>query len=205
MNAKYAEKLKNEYIETVEKIIGTFHDAINGFRLTLQQVINAQSHLMASNDVESTNVNSIADLDDRPFTYRTGERGTPGNLVLHRTTQANIKQRNFKDGSNSVFMGQVCLIAIFQYWEDYYRGEIAKAIGIEKNDLKSDIFGDLRLIRNSIVHHRGIAKKETEGCKILNKFNKGESIIITDSDMHLIAQSISGSLNDIIKRESKHT
>jgi len=95
-------------------------------------------------------------------------------------------------------MGQVCLIAIFQYWEDYYRGEIAKAIEIEKNDLKSDIFDDLRLIRNSIVHHRGIALKEIEKCTVLNNFKEGNPIILTGNELHVITQLISSSLADII-------
>lgn len=59
------------------------------------------------------------------------------------------------------------LISIYQYWEYYYRGKIAQQKVISKNDLRSDIMGYIRIIRISIVHHKGIVLKDAEKCKIL--------------------------------------
>ena len=70
---------------------------------------------------------------------------------------------------------------IYNYWEDHYRQQIAEALGHDsKNDLKAPIFGDLRHLRNSILHHRGIALAELEGCELLRWFHEGDPIVITE-------------------------
>ena len=42
-------------------------------------------------------------------------------------------------------------------------------------DVRDDLLGDIRLLRNDIVHHGGIATKANSGrCKILQWFNDGD-------------------------------
>ena len=60
------------------------------------------------------------------------------------------------------------LISIYQYWEDYFRSKIANYLYLkDKSDLKSPIMGDVRRLRVSIIHHKGIALKDVERCEIL--------------------------------------
>jgi hypothetical protein len=39
--------------------------------------------------------------------------------------------------------------------------------------------GDVRLLRHSIIHHRGVALKNVEACKLLKWFREGDAMILT--------------------------
>ena len=90
----------------------------------------------------------------------------------------NLRERTAEDGQNYIKIGNLCLAQIYQLWEDKYRNRIATDLGIDRNDLKSDIFGDIRLIRISIMHHHGIALKEIEKTKIFQWFKEGDQIYL---------------------------
>ena len=54
---------------------------------------------------------------------------------------------------------QVCwsiIVFIFAYWDEKIRPQIAKIRGVEKDEVKINAFGDLRVLRNSIVHDGGV-------------------------------------------------
>ncbi|HEY9295501.1 MAG TPA: hypothetical protein VIQ31_03850, partial [Phormidium sp.] len=70
-------------------------------------------------------------------------------------------------------------ISIYSYWEDYYRNKIAELLSKKKNDLKEPIMGDLRLVRNSIIHHRAIALPEIEDCTLLRWYKERDKIFIS--------------------------
>ena len=105
--------------------------------------------------------------------------------------QGDILSRNSPGGQNEITIGQQCIVSVCSYWEEYLRLEIAKAKGLVaeeasltkqvknvlKNHLSFDLWGDIRLLRNSIVHNKGIATKKCgEKTKIFKWFNEGESI-----------------------------
>lgn len=84
------------------------------------------------------------------------------------------------------------MVLIYQYWEEHYRELIAKEYGFSKNDLKIDIFGDLRNLRNSIIHHKGI---EIDGkYKILKWFKKDKEIKIDKEQFEEIILNIRNAL-----------
>ena len=97
-------------------------------------------------------------------------------------------------------IAHLCVTQIYQYWEDYYRGLFAQSLDVSKNDLALDIFGDLRLFRHSILHHRAIALPEIERCKILRWFKDGEEIILTEEQIQTIIYNVKTELNSITER-----
>ena len=62
-------------------------------------------------------------------------------------------------------------------WEEHYRKRISEAMGLSEL-LKLPPFGDLRLFRHDIVHHRGIATAEHSGkCEVFTGwFRPGETM-----------------------------
>ena len=58
------------------------------------------------------------------------------------------------------FENQNChalIVFIYHLWDEYYRPKIATAFGLEHTrPLKSDFFGDIRLIRNAIIHNQAV-------------------------------------------------
>lgn len=74
---------------------------------------------------------------------------------------------------------------------------IADCLGIKKPDLKVDIFGDFRLLRHSIIHHRGIALPGIEKCKVLKWFNENDQIALTEDQIKTIIFYVKIQVNDI--------
>ena len=175
-----------EYKRIVDSIWGTYLDATTGFQKVKEMI-----------DKIHANLKGVDNPDDLQFIYGKGNPNSPDAIALHRCTQGKIKERNSKDGENFKFIGNMSLISIYQYWEDYYREKIAKEKKLNKNDIKSDVMGDLRLIRISIIHHKGIALEEVEKCKILNWYKKDDKIFIDQDKLEQILIEIFKMLDEL--------
>ena len=92
------------------------------------------------------------------------------------------------------------LITIYQFWEDHYRQAFAAAVGKLKNKITSDFFGDIRYIRNGVVHHRNRATDEVEKCKILKLFVPDQEIHLTTEQVKLVVRSVREALDDLRQR-----
>lgn len=161
LDQKKARELAYEFSDLAEGIIGTILDAIMAFPLWADKIQEIQLTSVRSHGF------TLQELDELKFKFGTGESGQPPSIHWHVPTQGEVKNRNQKGGRNTFFVSRMGLVAIYGYWEDYYREAIATALGQKKNSLKADIFYDLNKIRQSIVHHRGLAKKELETMKVL--------------------------------------
>jgi hypothetical protein len=71
--------------------------------------------------------------------------------------------------------------------EPYYRPAFADANGVDKKQVRSEVMGDIRNLRNDVIHHRGIATaKNTGKCKILTKLSVGDMILLRPEDVRLL-------------------
>lgn len=176
-----------EFKEVVNGIWGTYLDSTTGFVLLKKQILDAQKSLKQD----------VSTLDNILFFYGDGDPNEPSSIELYRCTQGELKARNSTEGDNFVFIGNMALISIYHYWEDCYREKIAQELGITKDKLKSDIIGDIRLLRISIVHHRGIALQEVENCKVLDWYKENDKIFISKNQLEGILILIYKYLNDL--------
>ena len=79
-----------------------------------------------------------------------------------------------------MLLGQRFIVDLYTSWEVSYRKPIATALNRKPNSIQSDVFNHLRIMRNSILRHRGIALPEIKKCEKLNWFNPGDVIDISD-------------------------
>lgn len=173
-----------EFRYIVDSVYGIYLDANRGFHLLRQETLRNQIET-----VQQIEGMSVAKLDTIGFTYGVGDPNSPDSYALHSCTQAEYKKRNEKNGHNCKVIGRLCIVDIYSFWEDHYREKVAESRGLSKGDLLSDIMGDIRLIRNSIVHHRWIALPEISKCKLLTWFSEGDSIEFTEKQFEeVIAQ-----------------
>jgi len=99
--------------------------------------------------------------------------------VLPQFSYEDMLDRNKMDGINHRHIGNMCVVTIYQYWEDNYRGKLAEVLGLEhKNCIFVDIFGDIAALRNSIIHNSGNADRRIPQKSSKAWFEKGEPIII---------------------------
>lgn len=106
-----------------------------------------------------------------------------------------LKARNSEGGLNMQFLGNMALVSLYQYWEDYHRGQIAIELGISKNQLQAPIFGDLRLLRHSIPHHEGTALKKVERCQLVRWYEEDDEIFIDQAKFKELLVHVRDMLN----------
>lgn len=74
------------------------------------------------------------------------------------------------------------VVHVYTEWEEYYRVALAKALGCDKEDIRSDFFADLGRMRQDYVHKaRGICKNSARN-KVLKWFSKGDNMIPTQAN-----------------------
>ena len=59
----------------------------------------------------------------------------------------------YEKGDNEELIARAFVVSIFTEWEEVWRPRIAKDYGIQPNDVECDLLGDLRKIRNLIIHN----------------------------------------------------
>lgn len=128
--------------------------------------------------------------------------------------QGNLKDRNRSGGKNELEIGKQCVVSLYAFWEDYLRLELAKAKGLVQqgktkdkeverilsNHMSFDFWGDIGLLRNSILHHNSIS---TNTCgsktKILKWFPAGSEIALTYKHMRTVFMEAAKFRNLIFK------
>jgi hypothetical protein len=167
-----------EYLDIVKKVFVLFKDCELSFNDELKSISAMQKAMVGKEKGEGLGL-TREELDKRSVHILKKDPITGKYDTIVKTTQKEWKERLSKGGENINFIGNMCLVLYYQYWEDNYRGKIADKLGYEdKDDLKNDLFGDINKYRNSIIHHNSIATEEIEKCKILKWYKEGDEIVI---------------------------
>lgn len=79
----------------------------------------------------------------------TGSLGIP---YQYSRTAKQVVDHYALTGRNRILRNRFVILFMYELWERRYRSGVATACGKAKDDIQSDIFGDLRIYRNSIAH-----------------------------------------------------
>ena len=190
-----------EFTNTLNSIAGACFDAIQGFHLNLNEIENSQQNVIRqSNSTEPENV-QLQLLDSAWHMYGTGNPNDPNSVCYHQSTQRDFKARNADGGTNHIFIGNMGLITIFSYWEHEFRTRLGDMFDVQSNCVQSDFFGDMRLIRNDILHNKGIATPRLSNCKILKWFKANDPILIDQAKFIELLQTLKRGIKiEIIKQ-----
>ncbi|BCG65199.1 MAG: hypothetical protein methR_P3024 [Methyloprofundus sp.] len=189
-----------EYIETIDSLYGVFFDSCQGFESAKNTFQKSQLETLRRNQELEKNKKpsnptiyhtTIEALDSACLIYSKGDKSEDNYRRLHYCpTQDEYKKRNSPEGENYRFIGNMTLISIFEYWESSCRNKLASHHNIHRKYIKSHIMGDLRHIRNSIIHHRGIALPEINKCKTFGWYKENDGIFIDGDQMEDIISAI---------------
>jgi hypothetical protein len=83
-----------------------------------------------------------------------------GGVRIGSITQSEMLEAYSLDGDYGRWIGQSWIVRVFTVREHRFRDRL---LDVEGNALALDLFGDLRLLRNDIVHHSGKATKRNAG------------------------------------------
>jgi hypothetical protein len=77
---------------------------------------------------------------------------------------------------------------------------VAQALGLDDRDsLKVPLMGDLRLVRDDIIHHRGFVTKKTDTkLELLKQFKEGDEIVLDDPAVEALVRQVKAVLDSLV-------
>lgn len=161
------EQVMSDFGEFLNDAAGTYGYALTGVQLVLKQVeggFRAVGPGWEQTPVEMTT----------PPLDSTGRSET-----FHSWPRSVIRDRLADAGLVAQQIGHQWLLLVFHGWEDEFRPRLAAARAIHVSEVRDPILGDMRLMRNDIVHHRGRATAKNSGrCRRLSWFADGDVMLI---------------------------
>jgi hypothetical protein len=176
-----------EFIAFVNHQVGAYVDALAGFagnhaRVELQ-VHREQRPLRASIDAAGLPMIVWASYEDP---------SKPA-VIHNRIVRAqDYLAANEPGGGNEEQHGRAILVFLFTYWEEEIRGRLAAARGVAPSDVQVDAMGDIRILRNVILHARGIvhADKYAGLKKLKSLFAVDATIALPCETMQAIFEAV---------------
>jgi hypothetical protein len=164
-----------EYIDFVNRQVGVYMDALAGFAGHHSRVVR-QVHRI-SRAVKS----HVDDTGQRVIVRASYEDPSQPDIIHNRIIRASdYIAANSEGGSNVQQHSQAILVFLFTYWEDEIRPRLAALKSVDFQEIQSDIMGDLRILRNIILHEKGIIRLDKH--KALKKL---KAMFIVDQPVHV--------------------
>ena len=197
-----------EFRDIVDAVYGMFLDARDGLSRVRDKAAEMEEESKRSIEDLKTQRPELAGLEYGGAEFSYGRwvpaRRQPRYRHLHQVSVETLKQRNEEGGTNFQLIGDVCLVTLFQYWEEHYRPLLAQALGVEKNQIQVPLFGELRWYRHAIIHNRGVATSDVEACTILKFFKRGDQIIFNREMFEQIIDGVFGVLENLEKEPGRY-
>lgn len=179
MTERYDDVIR-EYIDFVNQQSGMYMDALAGF---------AGHHTKVGRQVHrvSKPMKKLIENGESVVVYASYEDPTKPDIVLNRIVRADeYLAANSPGGSNEQRHARAVVVFLFTYWEDEIRPRLAEASQVSANEIRSNIMGDLRILRHAILHAKGCIKPtEHHRLKVVSEmFPVDTPIHIGYEDMH---------------------
>ena len=183
-----------EFVDFVNKQVGVYSDCLNGFEGNKVRVERQVARVLRPSGRQIQNGVPV-------IMYTSVEDPNSPEVIHHRTIRTDeFIAANSEKGFNEQ---QVCwsiIVFVFAYWDEEIRPKIANVRGVKTDDVTVDAFGDLRLLRRSIVHRKGIisAADHAKLQKMRELVRPDEPITLSHDQMHKVFVLIKQAIGDII-------
>ena len=143
-------------------------------------------------------VSSTSTTRDNYLSFGTKDPNDADATFIYRRTFGYLLDASGMDGETFVIHRRNLVILLYAAWEDRYRQEIAQEAGLKsKNDLTSDVFGDIRAYRRAIVHANG---KLQSAPKVFFFFSKGQELELMGDHLNVIFRTAVDECNQLGQR-----
>lgn len=167
-----------EFLTEVNEIAGFFAD----FSMSRNHASNWIKDLISNKKLHlNTKIN---------FGARSPSKGdTPKSMSRESYHSANAGEllKRLASPKSIDMAAKTSLIFIYELWETKYRGKV-QVCDQFKNE--SDIFGDIRLLRNSILHNGSVGKEDLSKLKLLKCYKVHEKIEIDTEGFKNVIQHV---------------
>ena len=185
-----------EYFRLVNAIFGAYLAITISLNEAVQMLERKQEEDVRNNKTTIKYLDKQFLLINKIDPHKPSDYPEPEN-ALHMCSQGGFKKKNASGGDNQIMAANMCIVMIYTYWEDHYREKIAHAAGYkDKNKVGVEVFRDLSILRNSIIHHGGYMKTD-KMCRILTWFKPGEKINMDLDHFEMIKRKIEMGLSEL--------
>lgn len=171
------------YIDFVNVQVGAYMDALAGFAGHYTRV-ERQVHRISRPSRQST-----GDSSEPVVVWASYEDPTKPDVIHNRIIRADdYLAINARGGSNEQQHARAIIVFLYTVWESDLRPRLAVASGVQLNEVKSDIMGDLKELRHAIIHARNVlsVEKHRKLKKLGSMFQPDKLVAIPYDDMHTI-------------------
>ena len=172
-----------EFIDFVNLQVGVYMNSIAGFSGAKMQMERQVARVLRAQSRKKDA------RGDQVITHQSFEDPQSPDVVHSRIiTAEKFIEENSPAGINQRQLSYSVIVFIYTYWEADIRPRLAEAAGKDEKNVTSDIMGDLRCIRNSVLHTKGIFTPEwyRKLALLKDSFAEDEQIEISYELMHQI-------------------
>ena len=193
------DELMAKFKFAVDDIYAVYLDAFRGFSVNRQQLLDMQTEsLKRLSNTNPENAN-MEYLDQTPLVHAKEVGTPPSRSVLLVTSQGQFKDRNSEQGKNYETLGNLCLVAIYSLWEETYRIQIARLLGISKDDIRYPVMGDIRLLRHAVVHNQSIVDSDKSRFQKLKFFERGQKVTLSFEHFEVLYTQVVLGLEELFR------
>jgi hypothetical protein len=158
------------------------------FRAFLNDMAGAQGHARGAVAFHAGRMLEIVGSSPPPpenpdptISLGIGDPNDPSSREFSRWKLSELRE---KLAFTEEWIGLQWIVGTYTGWELEYRPRLATAYGCDAARIAHDAFGDLRLMRNDVIHHRGIATADKSGrCVMLQWFRAGDTMRVRDEQV----------------------
>lgn len=189
---RIAERLSTleEFSVAVEEIYGSYLDQRAGLDYLVKRLKRYRS---ADDDAGSR----------QTFSYGKGNPNDPAAVQVHQSELDEAIKRASPGGKNRLMLGNMTVVLIYTLWEKESRRAIEISMGLDKDQLKHPVMGDLRRLRRSVVHRRGLAADDIGKCEVFKWFAAGEEVRLDSDKINTIILAIREMVGELKSNDRK--
>lgn len=123
----------------------------------------------------------------------------PGKSTTAVLTQGQLLASFAKGGEVEDMQNKAFLVMLYQRWDEWYRHRIAKELGLEKNKVRCSLMGEVRQLRNVVIHDNGMVP-EGFSAPLLSRIWSGIPpgfLVITDEMVTALTEQVNAVLVEV--------
>lgn len=116
----------------------------------------------------------------------------PGRSTIATLTQGQLLDSLAKGGDFEDLQNKALVVMLYHRWDEWHRHRIALALGIKKDKVRCSLMGEVRLLRNVIVHDNGMVPSDFSA-PLLSLIWDGIStgfLLVTDDMVHALMEQL---------------
>ncbi len=180
----------HEYIEFVNEQIGMYMDALAGYAGHCVRIERQVARILRASHKEGDVIVYASYVDP-----------TRPDVIHNRIVRADdYIAANSKGGSNEQQHACAIIVFLYTYWEKETRPRLAKILNVDVGEIRSKVMGDLRLVRNAIIHTKRVFRQDDyKKLEILKDlFEPDKRIHLSYDSMHKIFGFVKNSLGGML-------